>query len=193
MTISSWYLSYQYLHRIKRWYPWELHTGLGSSNFPQWSVQDSNPCRQIENRTTEVNAFLSSQLYPLPLVLFPSALILYMVHSGSYKCGAASSPQLQKSSCLSVSGQISFPYIIDGLLPSYTARFWVWWDVSCHKAHLQTCPSISCSIYPLCHFFPHPPSRSIVVLRYLNVDTFGKSVVPYHIITNSYICLSRMS
>ena len=78
MTISSWYLSYQYLHRIKRWYPWELHTGLGSSNFPQWSVQDSNPCRQIENRTTEVNAFLSSQLYPLPLVLFPSALILYM-------------------------------------------------------------------------------------------------------------------
>ena len=41
----------EYLHRIKRWYPWKLLTRLGFSSVPQSSARDSNPGHQIEKLT----------------------------------------------------------------------------------------------------------------------------------------------
>lgn len=111
--------------------------------------------------TNEVVVMLCSPLYSLP---WPHTFISCSSQSILWKCRSI---LIIVAQILCNDGKISFSYMSVGLIAVCTTRPQVWWEFSCHKAlYLIQAFSILYAIS-----LPHPSSWSIVVPRYLKIDT----------------------
>ena len=97
-----------------------------------------------------------------------------------WRCTLISVAQIL-SSCLWVNGQISHPYINLGVIAVLNSKTLSLVGIFMSQSTFVNSPYISCLLWsslPLLFHIFCLPYCSIIVPRYLNVDTFGRSVVP---------------